>query len=332
MTIAINGGDIYTDVSSLRNLKREAAQGSSQALEKTAEQFEALFLQMMLKSMRQSSSGDGMFESDQTRFYQQMFDQQIAIDMAKKRQIGIADMLVKKLGKDKVENDVPLNSATNSVSGPSNYVPQDLIKPQVVNMADKVSAVELSAPFPADTVSKLSIELKISPVQSSRIEKKSFDSPNDFIEELTPLAEKYAAELGVDPRVLLAQSALETGWGKKINRDMAGVSSYNLFNIKADQRWSGDKVMVSTLEYENGRPMQQRAVFRSYPNFEESFKDYVRFLKSNPRYQQALSKASDGAAFVRSLHEAGYATDPRYSAKITTIMRSDLLSDLSQKI
>ncbi|MDZ4261539.1 MAG: rod-binding protein, partial [Pseudomonadota bacterium] len=108
MTIPSNSGDIYTDVSSLRNLKRDAAQGSPAALEKTAEQFEALFLQMMLKSMRQSSSGEGMFESDQTRFYQQMFDQQIAIDMAKKRQLGIADILVKQLGKEQPDQPEPL--------------------------------------------------------------------------------------------------------------------------------------------------------------------------------------------------------------------------------
>ena len=332
MSISINGGDIYTDVSSLRNLKREAAQGSSQALEKTAEQFEALFIQMMLKAMRQTSSGDGMFESDQTRFYQQMFDQQIAIDMSKKRQIGIANMLVKQLGKGGLENDSSLSNAKGSVTELYKYMPKTFIRTQAINVADKISAAELSIPFSSDVVSNSLIELKDIPMQSGRIEKKSFDSPNDFIENIMPLAEKYAAELGVDPRVLLAQSALETGWGKKISRDMSGVSSHNLFNIKADQRWSGGKVMVSTLEYENGQPLQQRAIFRSYPNFEESFKDYVGFLKSNPRYQQALSRASDSVAFVRSLHEAGYATDPRYSAKVTAIMRSDLLHEFSQKM
>ncbi len=287
---------------------------------------------MMLKSMRQSSSGDGMFESDQTRFYQQMFDQQIAIDMAKKRQIGIADMLVNQLGKGGVEHARPFSSGSNNVYEPFKSMPGSLMKSYVMNMSDKASSVESLKNSMVDPVLSSPAGIKNDPVQDSRVVRGSFDSQNDFVEQLMPLAEKYAADLGVDPRVLLAQSALETGWGKKINRDMAGVSSHNLFNIKADQRWSGGKVMVSTLEYEKGRPLQQKAAFRSYSSFEESFKDYVEFLKSNPRYQQALSRASDGAGFVRSLHEAGYATDPRYSEKVTTIMRSDLLNGFSQKM
>ncbi len=322
MTIPSNSGDIYTDVSSLRNLKRDAAQGSPAALQKTAEQFEALFLQMMLKSMRQSSSGEGMFESDQTRFYQQMFDQQIAIDMAKKRQLGIADILVKQLGKEQPDQPEPLGLSKIDVERlrlakfrPESSIPASAfstVKPVTESPSTPAIAAELT---------------KGAAISASR-----FDSPSDFVEKLMPLAEKYGAELGVDPKVLLAQAALETGWGKKVSRSSNGVSSHNLFNIKADQRWSGEQVTVSTLEYERGQPLRQQAAFRAYPDFEASFKDYVGFLKSNPRYQQALARTDDGPTFVRSLHEAGYATDPRYAAKITTIMKSDVFGDSSRQL
>lgn len=330
MTIPANSGDIYTDVSSLRNLKRDAAQGSPAALEKTAEQFEALFLQMMLKSMRQSSSGEGMFESDQTRFYQQMFDQQIAIDMAKKRQLGIADILVKQLGKEQVGQTEPLSLSTIDIERLRlvKFKPEGSTPVPTLPISKPVSA---SVPI---SVTEAVSEPVTEPdtTKPAVISLSRFDSPSDFVEKLMPLAEKYGAELGVDPKVLLAQAALETGWGKKVSRGSNGMSSHNLFNIKADQRWSGGRVTVSTLEYERDQPRQQQAAFRAYPDFEASFKDYVGFLKSNPRYQQALARTDDGPTFVRSLHEAGYATDPRYAAKITTIMKSDVFGDSSRQL
>jgi flagellar protein FlgJ len=311
MAIPVNSGDIYTDVSSLRSLKRDAATGSQAALEKTAEQFEALFLQMMLKSMRQAAPSDGMFDSDQTRFYQEMFDQQIALDMAKKRQLGIADLLVKQLGKEQ-----------GGVSEAGKGLRLDIERlrlAQPVNRA-AAAAVVATAPTPAPASA---------PVAAAGEKITGFTSPADFIEKLYPLAEKYGAELGVDPKVLLAQAALETGWGKSVSRDASGVSSHNLFNIKADKRWSGPQTVVTTLEYEQGRPLRQQAAFRAYPDFEASFSDYVAFLKSSPRYQQALTQAGDGPAFVHALHQAGYATDPKYATKINTIMSSGILGDSS---
>jgi flagellar protein FlgJ len=303
MSIPVNSGDIYTDVSSLRNLKRDAATGSQAALEKTAEQFEAMFLQMMLKSMRQAAPSDGMFDSDQTRFYQDMFDQQISIDMAKKRQLGIADMLVKQLGKEQGAVAEPVKGLMLDI--------ERLRLAQPVTAATSVESVPATTPVTApETVPEIASGEKIT----------GFTSHADFVEKLYPLAEKYGAELGVDPKVLLAQAALETGWGKSVSRDANGVSSHNLFNIKADKRWSGEQTVVTTLEYENGKAVRQQAAFRAYPDFEASFRDYAAFLKSSPRYQPALAQADDGPAFVRALHEAGYATDPKYSDKINAIL------------
>lgn len=308
MTIPVNSGDIYTDVSSLRSLKREAASGSDAALEKTAEQFEALFLQMMLKSMRQATPSEGIFDSDQSRFYQEMFDQQIAIDLARKRQLGIADLLVRQLGGEQAAGNGPQAAVSLNVERLRLVQPAAASSPAIA--ADAAPTVKGQPPA--------SPTVKSQPPASGM--NMRFESPADFVEKLHPLAEKYGAELGVEPRVLLAQAALETGWGKRVSRDAAGGSSHNLFNIKADRRWPGPQAVVTTLEYENGKAVRQQAAFRAYPDYAASFADYVAFLKSSPRYQQALAQADDGRAFIRGLHEAGYATDPEYAEKVDAIL------------
>jgi len=122
----------------------------------------------------------------------------------------------------------------------------------------------------------------------------------------------------MDTSVLLAQSALETGWGKHIPRHADGRSSFNLFGIKADRGWQGDSVGVGTLEYRNGEMRREQARFRAYETPADSFIDYVAFLRRNPRYGEAL-KSRSGEEFIRGLQKAGYATDPRYADKILGI-------------
>lgn len=298
-----NPTDVYTDTSALKALKAKAGKDASSALGETAEQFEAIFIHMMLKSMRATSMGGGIFDNEHSRFYQEMFDHQIAIDMAKKRQMGIADMLVNQLGDKQEKNQEGVTGETK-------------LDFERLRLHRPITPVAIEAFAPAESISRESI--------------KGFDSPKDFVEKLWPLAEKYAAELDVSPRVLLAQSALETGWGKHVIRYSNGVPTHNLFNIKADGRWDGPRAVVPTLEYEKGNPVRQLAAFRSYPNFEASFKDYVDFLKSGERYQKALDSASDSSAFVRALHEAGYATDPNYSNKINRIMSGEVFDQVVQ--
>jgi peptidoglycan hydrolase FlgJ len=146
------------------------------------------------------------------------------------------------------------------------------------------------------------------------------ESPEAFVRELWPHAERAGAALGVAPEVLLAQSALETGWGRHVIPRGDGSSSHNLFGIKADTRWNGDRVQVNTLEYVNGVPEQQRAAFRAYQSPAESFADYVDFLQRNPRYRGALAQGSDAEGYLRGLQSAGYATDPAYADKILDIL------------
>jgi len=150
----------------------------------------------------------------------------------------------------------------------------------------------------------------------------SIDSPQEFVRRLYPLAERAAERIGVDPRMLLAQSALETGWGRRMIAKPDGASTHNLFGIKADERWSGARASVNTTEYEDGVVRMEKAAFRSYDSYEDSFNDYVDFLEGNPRYREALDNSHDAESFARHLQEAGYATDPVYARKLTRVMQS----------
>ncbi|WP_029831047.1 flagellar assembly peptidoglycan hydrolase FlgJ, partial [Vibrio parahaemolyticus] len=145
-----------------------------------------------------------------------------------------------------------------------------------------------------------------------------FDSPESFVNSMKPYAEKAAKALGVEPSLLLAQAALETGWGQKVVQNALG-SSNNLFNIKADRSWQGDKVTTQTLEFHDNTPVKETAAFRSYSNYQDSFNDYVRFLNDNPRYETALQQRGDSESFIRGIHRAGYATDPTYADKVLQV-------------
>jgi flagellar protein FlgJ len=144
------------------------------------------------------------------------------------------------------------------------------------------------------------------------------------VQRLLPHARRAAARLGVAPEVLIAQSALETGWGRHVMRDAAGRSSHNLFGIKASGGWSGASVRVSTLEYRDGVARREQAAFREYPDEAASFADYVRLVGGHPRYRQAVANADSPEGYLRGLQEAGYATDPAYAEKILAILERGL--------
>lgn len=148
-----------------------------------------------------------------------------------------------------------------------------------------------------------------------------FTSATDFIDTMMPMAEEAARKIGVDARYLVAQAALETGWGKSIIRQADGSSSHNLFGIKAHRGWDGDSARVMTTEFKGGQAVKEAASFRTYDSFKQSFNDYVSFLQGNGRYEEALASTDNPERFVRELQEAGYATDPQYARKISQIAR-----------
>jgi flagellar protein FlgJ len=160
--------------------------------------------------------------------------------------------------------------------------------------------------------------------KDSRVGNKSSvaTTPDDFVEKLKPYAQKAAAELNVGADVILAQAALETGWGKHLIHDTQGNNSFNIFNIKA-AGWNGKSVSVNTLENKQGVTQQERAAFRQYDDYAESFADYVSLIKNNPRYKEALEAGSDSETYAEALQKAGYATDPDYADKIKRLLNSD---------
>lgn len=143
-------------------------------------------------------------------------------------------------------------------------------------------------------------------------------TPEGFVASIWPHAQQAARELGVNPRALVAQAALETGWGRKLIQRDGGGSAHNLFGIKASG-WKGERATTGTHEYVNGVRHNQTASFRAYASPAESFADYVRLLKTNTRYQPALQAGGDVRGFAQGLQKAGYATDPSYAAKIAAI-------------
>jgi len=333
---------LYTDLNQLNNLKVQARSDQQAALETVAQEFEQLFMNMMLKSMRQASdvlASENPFNSGDVKFYQEMLDQQMTMDLSKQGSIGLADIIVKQLSQQPVTAVAPGQNDEDEQDDQPSLTEQMLARafghgplPQNAGIAYQAplseAAVDQSVSESAVGGSELSEE-GASSVGSSLPAR--FETPAEFVEQLLPLAEQAGQELGVDPSVLLAQAALETGWGKFITRDATtGRSSYNLFNIKAHSGWDGDSVQVQTLEYRGGVPEKEQARFRAYDSYAESFSDYVNFLRSNPRYQQALEQGSDPARFVRELHNAGYATDPEYASKIERIFSGDLLAGMSR--
>ena len=301
----------YTDFSGLNELRAQARVDPQSSLKQVAKQFEGIFIQMMLKSMRDASMGDAIFDSDQSKLYRDMFDKQIALDMANSKGIGIADSMVRQLSRnnpDKAKAELlPLeqnNHVNSALHG--KLLPLSMRRLNEIDQAP----VSVLSPYELNAVKPMT-------------DKSTFKSAEEFTNHILPYAEKAAAELGVSPLVLVSQAALETGWGKAITQRPNGSSSYNLFNIKADNRWDGEHVVKATLEYDNGIAKYEKASFRAYDSFADSFDDYVDFLRSNNRYDDALHHGGNDQIFIKDLHKAGYATDPNYADKILNILNRD---------
>lgn len=301
---------VYTDFSGLARLRNEARSENPETLRKVARQFESIFLQMTLKSMREAGFGDDLMNSDKSLFYRDMYDKQLALHLAEKSRIGLADLIVKQLGGE-VKNPMPVQGR---------------------DLADYRRHPEFPAHRQASGAATANLKMAAgrsrTGVPHAVDGRDSFPgSPAAFVEKLRPYAVEAADDLGVHPGILLAQAALESGWGKRMIRHTDGSNSHNLFGIKADKRWAGAQIRVPTLEYSDGIAQKRHAAFRSYSDYAESFRDYVNFLRTNPRYQEALARGENPAGFIGSLQKAGYATDPDYAAKVMRIFRQhDLAS------
>lgn len=306
------------DFHGLNQLRQQAGQGQNeqQTLRQVAGQFESLFVNMMLKSMRQASLAEGLFDSEQSKMYQDMADQQLASDLSMRGGLGLQDVIMRQLGGARYAN------SAEAVPGQTFSIDTVTVRPSLGIRVNEKIIEQIREAKPQ----LLTEDTEIVETDMANMPKR-FNSPEEFVEKLWPYAERAAEKLGVAPEVILSQAALETGWGKFILADQQG-SSFNLFNIKA-HRWDGDTVAKNALEYRDGKALHEQSQFRAYDSYQHSFDDYVRFLQTQPRYSQALQHVGDPNAFIEQLHKAGYATDPQYADKIKRIMNSDTLAQMS---
>jgi peptidoglycan hydrolase FlgJ len=306
MTTKLADAQNFLDINGLNSIRQQSNSddkaSKEQALETAAKQFEAIFMQMLLKSMRKAEEvleSDSPFNSESTKFYRDMHDQQMSLELSNNGSLGLSDLIVRQLGGDS-----------------ENFTPQSHFKANVFQGIEEPSKKnDLQLPnrrqFP-DYVTQTNIDS----TSKNRIEANQFEQPKDFVTALTEPAKYVEKKLNIPFEVVIAQAALETGWGQKVIKTEQGGSSNNLFNIKADSRWSGDKTHKETLEYEEGAMVKKREPFRVYQSISESINDYINFLSKNERYQNALEQTGNVEQFLHGLQGAGYATDPNYASKI----------------
>ncbi|HBF08376.1 MAG TPA: flagellar assembly peptidoglycan hydrolase FlgJ [Gammaproteobacteria bacterium] len=357
MNIGVKGSvdhqDFFADSNSLQGLKAGDVAQTKAGLQKVAKEFESLYLKMMMDSMRKAEeiwSEDNPFSSREEGMFRDMLDGQYAKDLSDSGSLGIADMLVKQLSpfikdakakeeagnntsqdqKEKYEIsrnvstvNTAINTSTIKTSGVNDQgellqeMPEG-INPETVPLMDSFynpiqhqvqASLQSNAPSESNSLSQ---NVSLIP-----------GDPDSFIKTMLPHAEKAAQALGVDPKLLVAQAALETGWGKTLNTDNHG---FNLFGIKQSRQWQGEVQNQSTLEYENGQFVRQMASFKAYNSPSESFNDYVDLIQSHYNTQPNLPAQE----YVQRLAEGGYATDPQYAEKIMSIYNSDRLAQFSQ--
>ncbi|MBX9812856.1 MAG: flagellar assembly peptidoglycan hydrolase FlgJ [Burkholderiales bacterium] len=278
------------DTQSIDALRAQAQRDPQRALKAAARQFEALFMNMMLKSMREATPQDGMFDNDQTRLYTSLLDQQLAQSLSAQG-VGLADIMIRQL--TRVAGPEALRTPpTAAISAPSR------------------GAADTRSALPADNASEpLSGGSSVRPTAAIR----------DFMSRHWAHARAASEATGIPARFLLAQAALESGWGRQEIRGADGTASFNLFGIKAGRNWPGKVVEATTTEYVDGVPYKTTERFRAYGSYAESFRDYANLLLTNPRYAQVLDQ-QDSAGFARGLQRAGYATDPKYADKLMRIL------------
>lgn len=301
MTNGLQKAQLFTDFNQFDAMKKNAKDDAGKALPQVAKQFEAIFLQSLLKGMRQANqfiSKDNPLSSKNVEFFQDMLDTQMAVSLSNGEGIGLAATMVKQLSK---------------------YIPQ----PTTANTSpEKLAALSDNSQglFQTQKLNQLVTEVKKAAKNTLSKEQQQ------FIQSLYPLAKKAGDKLGLDPKILLAQVALETGWGKHIlSDDESKQSSHNLFNIKSINPQYG--LLKNALEYTKGEIKSIASRFKTYDNYEQSFNDYVNFIQSNPRYKNAVNATNDARNYIKEIQQAGYATDPEYATKVIKIYEGGLLNN-----
>lgn len=315
---ASNAHNVFTDINGLQNINKLSKTDKSAALKEVAQQFESMFVKMMLTSMRNANkafSEDSLLNSNEQEFYRGMYDDQMAVSLSGNKGVGLAEVIHRQL--------------MSAYATKSTAKELDQSK-----LADRRLSKSLYAGYgkqstqntPTNQALNLyGLKTALSQHDASTPKLPQFRSPLDFIQKVYPHAQKIGQKIGVKPQLIVSQAALETGWGKYVMSDEQGKSSHNLFGIKADRRWGGEKVRVQTHEYIDGVKLKQNADFRAYPSISAALEDYADFLQHNPRYKKALQAGQSTRDYGRELQRAGYATDPFYGHKIENIAQGEVM-------
>lgn len=326
----------YTDLNGLNEINQLGKKDQALALKELSKQFESLFLNLMLKSMRDSNAvfeEGGMFQSNEMQFHRDMFDNQLALTMSEGKGIGLADAFYEQM---MLQYPQPgeARDTTPYVERPlpDRGIPVSPYKVRQPEVIDGVPGEKANNNYQASM--QIPGRENITPanelIATNRDQVIRFDgTPKNFVENIYPHALKAAEKLAVDPETLIAQAALETGWGKYVLDSADGESSNNVFNIKTNQDWQGSSVSVSALEYKDGLAVKENSRFKKYESIQDSFDDYAKLISQNPRYQEAASE-SDPKNYLRGLQSAGYATDPDYAEKIMTLYEADVIQSARQ--
>ncbi len=293
------------DAQSLNELKTQAGQDPQANLRPVARQVEGMFVQMMLKSMREALPKDGLFSSDSSRMYTSMYDQQIAQQMTAGKGLGLAEMMVKQMSGGQSEpteapSQVPMKFPLETVTSYQNQALTQMVRKAMPKTPDG-----------GGNDAALSGDSK------------------EFLAQLSLPARLASEQSGVPHHLILAQAALESGWGQRQIKRENGEPSFNLFGVKASGSWKGPTTEITTTEYENGEAKKVKAKFRVYGSYLEALSDYVGLLSRNPRYA-AVTTAATAEQGAQALQSAGYATDPNYARKLTSMIQQ--LKSLSDKV
>ncbi len=292
--------DFALDMKSVGKLKLAAKTDSNATLKEVAKQFESLFVNMMIKSMRDATPKDGPFDSSQSDLYTGILDQQLSQKLSSKGGLGLADFMVKQLTHAAVDPNEPLRFKRSGEIG--------------ISLVAKPLALSLP---PTNATYAAPVQAGANSANSA--------TPDEFVGKLWPHAAETSQALGIPAHFLIGHAALESGWGQRKIRDAAGNDSYNLFGIKAGKNWTGAVVETTTTEYVKGVPNKSVEKFRAYDGYADAFRDYASVLRNNPRYASALEPGQDAAGFARGLQQGGYATDPLYANKLNTILNGKVM-------
>jgi len=309
------------DTNSLNGLKNSAKAGTPAAMKEAATQFEAMFINMMMKSMRDATPQEGMTDNQQTKTFTTMLDQQTSQNLAK-RGVGLADVLVRQLSANQMGQQA-LAIGADGMGGDA-AAGAGRLTPSLNNAAAMYgNGAALGAGAAASAVSGTAAS-KAPPLPATT-ETGRIQAPHvrAFQEKLHEHAHAAEQTTGVPAKFMLGQAALETGWGKRMIKNADGSNSNNLFGIKAGPGWKGKVANAVTTEYVNGKPQTRVEKFRAYDSPADSFRDYANMIAKNPRYEKVIG-SSDAATFAQGLQRAGYATDPNYAAKLTRLIKNSL--------